>query len=748
MKETEASRVRARFHRYTVDLSSGELLRDEERVPIQEKPLQVLRLLLESEGAVVTRDHLRSALWSEDTFVDFEHGVNTAVKKLRRALEDSVEHPKFVETLPRYGYRFLAPVEWLNSGNADPPTEILTEPGERATVLPNPPDGDRKIKAVLTLAGLILVLLAVLFSDRLGLVRTMREVADERRVEAQTPVTQRKLTANPDEMALTAGVLSPDGKYLAYSDPSGFYLKHVDSGETHRVTFPPGFEPMPEGWFPDSVHLVVRWISEASKGSPSLWKISILGGEPRKLADAGSSARVSPDGTKIAYLAGIWDNEQIWLMQADGSHIRKLIDGGQRGFGAVAWAPDSKRFAYVRSNDDLRPNGRAIELYDLTSGDRKVVLEDVRLGDELAWGSSGRLIYTLREPEPNWEDLNLWSTQVDAKMGLSSGAPIRITNDHNHIAGISLTVDGKRLAVRRTAFQPDVFISDIGANDKRLSEPRRLTLDERWDWPSAWTPDSKAVVFNSDRDGPNRIYKQRIDATQPELLVGAPDVLWLGQVTPDGQDLIYATTADSRQPTGKVRLMRIPLAGGPSKAVLESEAIRGYQCARSPAELCVYGQMDDKSEFYRFFAFDPSGVKPPKELARIKKEDGPNQWNLSPNGKFLVMRKTQDPYQTPEMRIFDLTRGTVRDVAVPGVGLMMGMDWAVDSQSIWLSAYMGRGAFGSRSALLKVDLNGKARVLMEKQNFDLWTAVPSPDGKHLALLGHTHSCNMSLLEGF
>jgi hypothetical protein len=83
------------------------------RVPIQDQPLQVLRLLLEAEGKVVTREQLRAALWPQDTFVDFEHGVNTAVKKLRQALEDSAERPKFVETLPKIGYRFIVPVQWV-----------------------------------------------------------------------------------------------------------------------------------------------------------------------------------------------------------------------------------------------------------------------------------------------------------------------------------------------------------------------------------------------------------------------------------------------------------------------------------------------------------------------------------------------------------------------------------------------------------------------------------------------------------
>ena len=87
----------ARFDQFQVDLSSGELRKSSgASLRIQQQPLQVLRLLLEAEGRVVTREQLRAALWPEDTFVDFEHGVNTAVKKLRQALEYSVDNPRFV----------------------------------------------------------------------------------------------------------------------------------------------------------------------------------------------------------------------------------------------------------------------------------------------------------------------------------------------------------------------------------------------------------------------------------------------------------------------------------------------------------------------------------------------------------------------------------------------------------------------------------------------------------------------------
>ncbi len=111
-KEDIVAATKARFNRFNVDLGAGKLQRSGLNVPIQAQPFQVLRLLLVANGEVVSRDQLRAALWPEDTFVDFEHSLNTAVRKLRQALEDTVENPKFIETLPRLGYRFIAAVQW------------------------------------------------------------------------------------------------------------------------------------------------------------------------------------------------------------------------------------------------------------------------------------------------------------------------------------------------------------------------------------------------------------------------------------------------------------------------------------------------------------------------------------------------------------------------------------------------------------------------------------------------------------
>jgi DNA-binding winged helix-turn-helix (wHTH) protein len=107
MVEAAPGPLTVRFGPYEADLGTGELRREGTKVPLQEKPFQMLALLLRRPGELVTREELRSELWPADTFVDFEHGLNTAVKKLRQALDDSAETPRFVETLPKRGYRFV-----------------------------------------------------------------------------------------------------------------------------------------------------------------------------------------------------------------------------------------------------------------------------------------------------------------------------------------------------------------------------------------------------------------------------------------------------------------------------------------------------------------------------------------------------------------------------------------------------------------------------------------------------------------
>src|SRR5271168_5037049 len=146
MDDANVGRGRMHFGVFELDLRAGELRKYGLKVRLQEQPFQILAMLVEHPGEVVTREELQRKLWPADTFVDFDHGLNKAINKIREALGDSAESPRFVETLPRRGYRFLAP---LDGTHEDPPKRGA--PIDSIAVLPlanSSPDLDTECIAV------------------------------------------------------------------------------------------------------------------------------------------------------------------------------------------------------------------------------------------------------------------------------------------------------------------------------------------------------------------------------------------------------------------------------------------------------------------------------------------------------------------------------------------------------------------------------------------------------------------------
>jgi DNA-binding winged helix-turn-helix (wHTH) protein len=118
MRDELPSEGRLSFDAYHVDLRTGELRKHGRKIPLAGRPFQILALLLEQPGELLTRKELQSRLWPADTFVDFEHGVNAAIQTLRRALCDSHKNPRYIETLPRRGYRFIGAVQRIQADAA------------------------------------------------------------------------------------------------------------------------------------------------------------------------------------------------------------------------------------------------------------------------------------------------------------------------------------------------------------------------------------------------------------------------------------------------------------------------------------------------------------------------------------------------------------------------------------------------------------------------------------------------------
>src|SRR5262252_2319040 len=135
MQGVSESRGSIRFSTFEVDLRAGELRKQGVKVKLQEQPFQILQVLLEHPGEVVTREELQHRIWPADTFVDFDHGLYNAIKRLREALGDTADTPRFIETLPKRGYRFIATVN--GNGSTGVAQEAPVAPTQEALAVPS-----------------------------------------------------------------------------------------------------------------------------------------------------------------------------------------------------------------------------------------------------------------------------------------------------------------------------------------------------------------------------------------------------------------------------------------------------------------------------------------------------------------------------------------------------------------------------------------------------------------------------------
>jgi Tol biopolymer transport system component/DNA-binding winged helix-turn-helix (wHTH) protein len=694
-----------RFSTFEVNLHTGELRQRGQKVKLQEQPLQVLAALLERPGELVTREELRSKLWPADTFVDFDHSLNAAIKRLREALGESADAPVFIETLARRGYRFIAPV----NGSSYPGGIAAVSRQRKSSFFL------RHRIAIVCLSPIVIAVL-VWAAWRLPVRRT--------------EVIERKLTSNSSENGVSSAAISPDGKYLAYSDNTGIYLKLIRTGEAHPVPLPTNFFARVADWFPDGSHLLVA--REEQPGKASLWSISVFGGSPRQLADDASAGSVSPDGAHIAFLRldltyhDLFARE-AWVMRSDGTDPVKVAaaksDGSQ--VGASTWSPDSKRIAYIRSNASTN----SVEVNEWQNAIAGTLFSDSRLTPALRWLPDGRLIYAL-----GWQDSSLWAVSLQQSRKIS-GSPKRITQGHGLIVQIAGSADGKVLIFRSEYWSPTVYIGTLAPDGTQLLANKRLTLDESANVPSSWTPDSTAVLFNSDRNGTPEIFKQSTDEPLAESLANSAEQLSQPRVTPDGSEILYISTPKSPGPETPSSIFAVPITGGTPRLVLKDFHIWNVQCARSPSTLCLYSiTKGNASETFRFDVRSGKSIEPPQI-------DPSCNWSLSPDGSQRAIVAYSSNQGT--IRLRSTSTGKTRDLVVKGWNGLVSIDWSADGRSllvVWPDHEQG-------SALLRVTLDGRASALLHSSNH-IGYAIPSPDGRLLAIAEASGTKNVWQIENF
>jgi Tol biopolymer transport system component len=552
-----------------------------------------------------------------------------------------------------------------------------------------------------------------------------------------------QLTANPEEDRVRAAAISRDGRYLAFSDETGFYVRQIDTGETHPIPLPPGLAVASLSWFPDSVHMVAA--STGVGPQSGLWEISTLGGSPRKLIDDGRTPAVSPDGKEVAFLTGRTLREELWVVDANGEQPRKLL--GQEGdlFGAMAWSPNGRKIAYTRARFEYGFGEKAaIEVLDINGQHASAAVLNVTsvlslagLNGPLSWAPDGRLIFSQVEPRPRQLDANLWWIRLNRQLK-PAGPPARLTNDAGEVISISASGDSRRIVYLKGLPQPDVYVGKLDASGA-LSEPQRLTLDDHQDRPFDWTADSKEVLFMSDRTGNFNIYKQGVDQTVPETLVGGAKPVSQPRLNPDGTQLLYVIYPNWGYTASAVPLIRMPIAGGTPQEILRANWISNHQCARAPASVCIYSVVGDG--LLTLYTFDPFRGKG-SQVFQIK--DDLSQlynWSLSPDGTTLALAKGKWNEEQPRIHLVPVNGGQDRWLTISGWPGLASLDWAADSKGLWATS-VGE----EENALLHIDLQGHAVPIWRPRKMNVGWAIPSRDGHSLALLVSSGSANVWMAE--
>ena len=340
-----------RFGVFEFDLRAAELRKNGVKLKLQDQPYQVLLKLLEHPGEIVSREELRSTLWHEDTFVDFETGLNTAIKRLRETLGDSADNPTFIETVPRRGYRFIAPVGLAVSNDTKTPSPINRQE------LPRGKSALKRGCVAAAVAILLLICMAFWYSQpRPPTVSNIVRITNDGRAKnpSNSPVTDgvrlyfvegtpsttgsgiAQLSATggettwitttvPDVAAIAT--ISPDRSELLLVvkgvalDLEELWVQPLPAGAAHRVG---NFAVSSGGcWTPDGLHIVYavgHAIMIANKDGSDPHPLAELSGVPRGF-------RFSPDGRRIRFyvIQPKAESKTIWEMNADGKDAHPLF---------------------------------------------------------------------------------------------------------------------------------------------------------------------------------------------------------------------------------------------------------------------------------------------------------------------------------------------------------------------------------------------------------------------------------------
>jgi Tol biopolymer transport system component/DNA-binding winged helix-turn-helix (wHTH) protein len=653
------------FGPYEADLPSGELRKNGTRIKIQDLPLRLMSVLAENAGQVVTREELQKRLWPDDTFVNFEDGLNTAVRKLREALCDDAEKPRYIETVPRRGYRFIAPVEIRNGGNGraipqtDPAASMPALTHETASHTSAAPAilrrraSDRARWQIRALSAGAIVIAAFL-------------------LWWYTPLPPPQVT-RIDHLTTTAHIDTPvklvsDGARLYYMERDGDHWNlmetAVSGGQAQRVEAG-ATSTLALDVSPDLSELLIG--SFEVRGEPNrLWTIPVQGGAPRRLGDAvASNAVFSPDGKQIAYLNGT----SLWMMDASGSNARLLttLPGAPSW---PAWSPDGQtlRFTLTRTLSD-----EGTSIWEISSDGRNLheLLPDWQHPAAEccgSWTSDGRyFIFTSLRGGLS----NLWALREKGSWWRrSSRGPFQLTSGPDSPWGGTPGRDGRHIFFYNGAWREDLKRLDVATGQFSSLGPNSGAMH------IVFSRDGNSIVYIDPEHG--GLYRSRLDGSNRVELTGREEVSF-PRWSPDGKWILFGGNTPSRLATSYL----IPASGGKPEPLLESQTeIRDADWSGDGRKIVLSRSLGPKDsdawelQIVDFTTRQTEAVPDSKNLAM-------SRWSY--DGRFIAA--TQEDQS--QLKLWDVAKKQWRAIA-RGKALGIGV-WSPDSRYLYFQDLLGKG---------------------------------------------------------
>ena len=475
-----------RFGPFEVDEASRELRKNNERVRLQELPFRVLLLLLERQGGLVSREELHKELWPDGTYVEFEQGLNTAMRKVRQALEDDADKPRFIETAPRKGYRFLFPLV----ESAIPPASLETSRRHLCWDLP--------------------------FSLGRG------GAGMDRPVENPAKRAQEDLVRNLERLTADSGLtwqpsISADGKLVAFSSDRGgagdldIWVMHVGGGSPIRLTRDPANETEPH-FCPDG-----RIVFQSDRNGGGIYAVPALGGPAVLLAEGGRQPRCSPDGKSVAFWTGSLrkpGNEALFVVPSGGGAPVRVGSAPARARKPL-WSSDGRMLLVVGSRQATAPwNESDWWLIPTAPGSAQPLGVAAILGRVLGstagapepadWDArTGDVFFSARRDQADyatWRS-DIWSVPV-GPASRQSPAPLRhITAATGKHTGASVASDGT-LVFADLEVNPNIWTVPVDHRGLKVSGNLKAVVAEKHGKAApALSSDGRTMVYRTEHAG-------------------------------------------------------------------------------------------------------------------------------------------------------------------------------------------------------------------------------------------------------